>query len=183
MIVTAIYLFGGVAPGLAAPLGYTQPKYLERANRPIPEWAKDHPRLTTEQTPNVPHGCSKNLHTAKCIERCKKNVTTAQTPGVAHTCKKDVHSPSCLNNCAKNLATADTAGVTHVCSNDVHNLRCVKKCVVNTTETKPTGPAPAWHVRGGTAFPVRDRSAERALLNRLYNQNVRGTVIQPKNNK
>jgi hypothetical protein len=30
---------------------------------------------------------------------------------------------------------------------------------------------------------VRDRSAERALLNRLYNQNVRGTVIQPKNNK
>jgi hypothetical protein len=134
--------------------------------------------VTTAQIPGVAHSCKQDLHTASCVEQCKKNVTTLQTPGVAHNCRKDVHSPRCVNRCARNLATVDTAGVTHVCAKDVHNPGCIKKCVINTTETKPTGPPPVWHVRGGTAFPVRDRQAENALLDRLYNQRVKADIIK-----
>lgn len=153
LIVVASCLFGGRLSALGAPLGYTPPKYMERAGAPTPEWAKAHPRLTTEQTPQVSHDCSKNLHSERCVKRC-----------------------------AKNLATEDTTGVNHVCKKTVHNPRCIKKCVIATTETKPTGPPPIWHSRTGSAFPVRHHEAENTLLDRLYNQHVEGTVLKPNNN-
>lgn len=194
-IITVIGLImgcGTAVPSLAAPLGYTPPEYLEHANRPTPEWSKGHPRLTTQQTPNVSHSCSKNLHTQRCIKHCVErsqkiqrtqsvDATVAQVAGVAHNCKKDVHSPRCIEHCAKNLATPDTADVTHSCTNAVHSPKCIKKCVIKTTEIKPAGPSPIWHVRGGTAFPVRDQKAEDALLFRLYNQHVKGNLIKPTN--
>lgn len=62
----------GAKPSLAAPLGYTLPKYLERANAPTPEWAKAHPKFTTAQTPNIDHSCKKDLHGKRCIKRCVK---------------------------------------------------------------------------------------------------------------
>jgi hypothetical protein len=78
LTIGAACLIGSLSAAVAAPLGYTQPKYLERANAPIPEWAKAHPRLTTEQTPGVSHSCTKDLHTQHCVKRCIKRSQKVQ---------------------------------------------------------------------------------------------------------
>ncbi len=109
-------------------------------------------------------------------------VTTAQTPGIAHNCNKNLHTAACVKRCAKNLNTVDTPGVIHKCGKDVHNVHCVKKCVINTTEVKPTGPPPIWHVRGGQGFPVRDKQAENTMLDEIYSKKrVKATIINKTN--
>ncbi|MBX9939968.1 MAG: hypothetical protein K2Y32_11980 [Candidatus Obscuribacterales bacterium] len=80
------------------------------SQRPTPEWAKAHPKLTTAQTAIVPHTCNKNLH----------------------------------------------------------SKRCVKKCIIQATKTQPTGLPTMWHVRGGSAFPVRNKQAEKVILDLIY---------------
>ena len=49
---------------------------------------------------------------------------------------------------------------------------------------QPNGLPPVWHVRGGTAFPVRDHHAEAAMLGRIYlpklsrKREVQGTLVR-----
>jgi hypothetical protein len=59
------------------------------------------------------------------------------------------------------------------------NYHQVKKLVIEATEIQPSGPPPIWHVRAGTAFPVRDKQAEHAMLNRIYapQRHVQATII------
>lgn len=127
------------------------------------------------------------VKSATCVHEAAARTTNvvvkpSQTPNIAHNCNKDLHSPGSVKPYAKNLATADTPGVTHACGKDVHDVRCVKKCVIGTTEVKPTGPPPIWHVRGGSAFLVRDVPAENALLDRIYNQQVKAKLINNRSN-
>ena len=144
MVVAVITLAcSSTAVVLPSPLGYTSPEQLRSAAKPVPEWAKAHPRLTTEQTSNLVHSCKKDLHTQGCVTRCEKNLSASQTQGVEHICNKSAHNP-----------------------------RCVKKCVINTTEIKPAGWPPPWYIRNGYEVPRRDRQAETQLMNRLYNRPV-----------
>jgi hypothetical protein len=107
--------------------------------QPTQERAPAHSWLTKAQTLNFVH-CDKDLHTTGCVKRCAQNgkITTAQS------------------------------GVVHTCSNKLQDYRCVKKCVIKATKVQPSGPPPIWHVRGGTAFPMRDKEAENATLERIY---------------
>jgi hypothetical protein len=81
------------------------------------------------------------------------------------------------------LTTAQTPNVVHSCNKDLHSVHCVKKCVVKATELQPSGLPPIWHVRGGTAFPARDKQAESTMLGQLASpklsrqRQVQATVI------
>lgn len=96
-------------------------------------------------------------------------------------------SPHATSEWAKadlKLTTAQTSNLQHSCNKDLHSPRCVRKCVVKATEVQPTGLPPIWHVRGGTAFPVRDKQAEGIILDQIYSpkltrkRQVQATVIQ-----
>lgn len=90
LIFAAILLLSDMSAAVAAPLGYTLPKYLEQSNAPTPEGAKVYPRVSTQQTSNVSHSCSKNLHTQSCVKRCIKRLQKVQrTRSVRGTVQKN----------------------------------------------------------------------------------------------
>jgi hypothetical protein len=81
------------------------------------------------------------------------------------------------------LTSAQAQKLLHSSNQDVHSAT-LKRYVIKATEQPPSELPPIWHVRGGTAFPVRDKQAERNMLNQLsapkqmHQRQVQATVVR-----